>query len=530
MTIALPVPQFKATSLESRISLEKMLVIVAIILAVSATIFAHSQNWIVAYGDSESHLNISKRVIHSLTPGFAQLGGIWLPLPHLMMLPFIWSDYLWRTGLAGAIVGGFSYVISVLYIYKLTVLLTKLRIAAVMAASVFALNPNVLYMQATPMTELPLIAFFTLSTYYFVKFLQNDTDIRPLIFAAFFGFCATLSRYDGWFLVMVEAGLIGLLYLPNRKKWAELRGKIVLFAIMAFFGMGLWVMWDALILGDPFYFTTSEYSARSQQLDWLARGELPAYHNPVLAFLYYTVTSMANTGVMVFILSIIGLVLFLQNTRDKLRYLLALLLLVPFWFYVVTLFVGQSVIFIPHITPVTFEWRLFNARYGMMMVPVCAVFVGFLFGKVRTPGRALILALLALQLLLYPTAYAQVISLADATEGLSQSKFIEAQKWLSDEYDGGLVLVDDYSRTLSIIRTKIPMQSIIYVGNKPYWEESLETPEKHAKWIIMQENDAVWSALLNDPVKQGNLYKYYKKVYTAPDVLIFERNTDVAIN
>ena len=55
------------------------------------------------YGDAEAHLNIARRIIDSRTPGWNQIGTTWLPLPHLLMIPFVRHDRLWMTGLAGAI-------------------------------------------------------------------------------------------------------------------------------------------------------------------------------------------------------------------------------------------------------------------------------------------------------------------------------------------------------------------------------------------------------------------------------------------
>ena len=47
-------------------------------------------------------MRLARRVFDSATPGLAQIGTMWLPLPHVLMWPFIWNDFLWRTGLAGA--------------------------------------------------------------------------------------------------------------------------------------------------------------------------------------------------------------------------------------------------------------------------------------------------------------------------------------------------------------------------------------------------------------------------------------------
>jgi len=31
----------------------------------------------------------------------AELGTVWLPLPHLLMIPFLISDWMWHTGVGG---------------------------------------------------------------------------------------------------------------------------------------------------------------------------------------------------------------------------------------------------------------------------------------------------------------------------------------------------------------------------------------------------------------------------------------------
>jgi len=520
---------------------ERAVVVLAVLLGAAATVYSYFHGYINVYGDAESHLNIAKRVVDSLTPGFAQLGGIWLPLPHVLLVPFVKVDFLWRTGLAGSIVSGAAFVVSSLFLYKLVFLITKNRPAALMAAAVFMANPNILYMQSTPMTEPVLIVFFILSSYFFIKFLENDRDIFSLILSALFGFCAVLSRYDGWLLVTVEAGILSLLYFPWRKltlslsrlksgfsqeRWEKLQGRVILFSTLAFFGVLLWFLWDFLILGDPLYFTHSQFSAKSQQNNWLARGELPAYGHPLTALLYYLATTLSNVGIITFILAAAGLVYFFFNHKSKHRYFISLILLVPFIFNVLALFFGQSVIFIPSLTPQTFEWRLFNVRYGVMMVPLAAVCAAYLFYRLRTSGKALVVALLLLQPLLYVVGYSQVITLQDGTSGLSSAtaKMPDAQFWFAKNYDRGLVLVDDYARTMSIIRSPVPMQNVIYVGNKPYWEESFQEPEKYATWIVMQKDDEVWKGIYDNPAIQGRLFKYFQKVYTSPEILIFKRS------
>ncbi|MDO8583525.1 MAG: hypothetical protein Q7R51_03260 [bacterium] len=499
----------------------------AFLLSSVSTLYFYFQKYIIAYGDAESHLNIAKRVIHSPTPGFSQLGGIWLPLPHVLMLPFVYFDFLWRTGLAGAIVSGTSFIISCVFLYKLTYLITKNKYAGFLSFIVFGVNPNILYMQSTPMTELLLITFFIVSTYYFIVFLKNGKNYIALIYAAFFGFCATLTRYDGWFLVLIQAFILFIYYLIKTRARSFWEGRLILFSTLAFVGIGLWFLWDLSILGDPLYFLNSPFSAKSQQHNWIAKGELPTYKNIFLSFLYYLTTSVDNIGIIVSVVSIIGLFYYFKNQKGAMRIFIPLLLLTPFAFYVLTLYLGQSVIFEPNLTPQHFEFHLFNTRYGIVMVPFAAFFFAYLFFRSRVFVKLFLMSLLVVQTYQYITGGLTPISLQDGISGLSASANPDAQIWIAKNYDGGYVLLDDYARTISVLRTKIPMQKVIYIGNKPYWDESLETPQKYATWIVMQKDDAVWSNINNVPQVRAELYKYFQKAYTSPDILIFKRNKEI---
>jgi hypothetical protein len=503
---------------------------ISALLGIIAIIYSYSHGYILAYGDAESHLNIAKRVVDSITPGFSQLGGIWLPLQHVLLIPLVTFDPLWRTGLAGSIISWASYVISAVFLYKLIFLLTKKESAGILGSLAFCLNFNILYMQSTPMTELPLIAFFTLSTYFFIKFLNDTNTLLNLILAALFGFFASLTRYDGWFLVGIEAFILGILYVTNifnaqdRKKF---EGLLIMFTTLAFWGIVLWIGWDYLILGDPLYFSNSPFSAKSQQQGWLARGELPSYHNLTTSILYYAYTSYANIGTIVSGLSIVGLVAFLIKNNKLYAALISILLLTPFFFYVITLYVGQSIIFIPQLTPANFEWNLFNVRYGIMMVPIAAIYVAFLYTYAHRLVKPIIILLVCTQVGLFINGPDSTITLQDGISGLSHAKKPDVEQWLARNYDGGTLLLDDYARTVSIIRSNLPMEEVIYIGNKPYWDNALKNPESNVTWIVMQKNDVVWKTIYEDPAAQANLYKYFVKAYTSPDVLVFKRNPQI---
>src|ERR1700739_3691430 len=128
--------------------------VAAIASAVSLLSFLYyfQRSQILLYGDAVAHINIARRVFDSQTPGLLQLGTVWLPLPHLLMIPFLLSDDLWRSGLGGSIPSMIAYALCVVGIFRLVGEMlgedgrTSLgaRIAPWVAALVIGANPNLI--------------------------------------------------------------------------------------------------------------------------------------------------------------------------------------------------------------------------------------------------------------------------------------------------------------------------------------------------------------------------------------------------
>jgi len=117
---------------------------------VVAIAFFYFHGWLLYYGDAEAHLNIARRILDSETPGYDQLGTPWLPVPHVLMLPLVTHDALWRNGLAGAIPSGFCFVTAGVFLFLAARRLFG-EAPAFAAAAAFALNPNALYLGSIPM-------------------------------------------------------------------------------------------------------------------------------------------------------------------------------------------------------------------------------------------------------------------------------------------------------------------------------------------------------------------------------------------
>jgi hypothetical protein len=487
-------------------------------LSVAYTAYYYLAGLTLAYGDAESHINIAKRVVSGLTPGFGQIGGNWLPLHHLLMVPFVVNDWLWRTGLGGAIVSMGAFVLSGLLAYKLVKLLTGRFTAALAAVAVFALNGNIAYMQSTPMSELPLIATLIGSVYFFVKWTKFS-QLHHLIISSFFAFCGSLIRYDAWFLIIVQASLALAIGISRRWGWIKTEGILIISGLFSSLGIGLWMLWNYLIFKQPLYFLSSPYSAKSQQMSFAARGQLPSVHNWPSSVEFFTGASVLNIGLAICLLALGGLLVSFFRTRATPRHqssaAATTALLSPFFFNVLSLYLGISILFVPGLLPANFDYQLFNIRYGLMLMPAVAVYVGLLCGFITKKLSAVALVLItALSIIMLINI--KPITLEDGQTGLSARRPSAANGYVSAHYDYGYVAFDDFSRSANPVSLGVPMQKIIYVGNHPYWENMLEHPQKYARWLIIRhdDTDVLWQHLEHNPDFLANYHQVYSNQKT----------------
>lgn len=127
--------------------------------------------------DARGHLIVARRIIDSITPGWQQIGAVWLPLPHLLNALPVQVDALYRNGGSGVAISIVCFAVSVGAIAWLVLTLTTSRFAAVAGAAAFALNPNVLYLQATPMTE-PLLMALLLTSVALIDWSAHPDVVR----------------------------------------------------------------------------------------------------------------------------------------------------------------------------------------------------------------------------------------------------------------------------------------------------------------------------------------------------------------
>src|ERR1700692_3431734 len=97
----------------------RLLAWLATCVSVFSFLFYFQRGNVLLYGDAVAHINIARRVFDSKTPGLLQLGTVWLPLPHLLMIPFLFSGEMWGRGVGGSIPSMVSYVFGVIGMFRL---------------------------------------------------------------------------------------------------------------------------------------------------------------------------------------------------------------------------------------------------------------------------------------------------------------------------------------------------------------------------------------------------------------------------
>lgn len=150
--------------------------IAAATVGVVAAWHYHRLGLTLSHYDARGHLVVARRIIDSITPGWQQIGAVWLPLPHLLNAIPVQVDLFYRTGASAVAISIASYAVAASAIAWIVVTLTGSAAAAAAGVAVFALNPNVLYLQSTPMTEPLLLATTTVA----VAMLMAWTRLEPL--------------------------------------------------------------------------------------------------------------------------------------------------------------------------------------------------------------------------------------------------------------------------------------------------------------------------------------------------------------
>jgi len=478
-------------------------------------LFYLRHGYVLLYGDAVAHINIARRVFDSRTPGLLQLGTVWLPLPHLLMIPFLLSDGMWQSGVGGSIPSMLAYVFSVVGIFRLVrgalshdaAPHAAIRLAAWTAALIYAANPNLIYLQSTAMTEPLYLAWFIWAVVYFSEFVGRE-DGRSLIKCGLCLAAACLTRYDGWFLAAgmgVAALCVGLQASSGSR---EVRRAVAKFALFAAAAPVLWLAYNAIVYRNPLEFANGPYSARAIEQKTAVPG-YPAHPGSgdikVAASFFLKAAELnmveSNWHRLWLGLLVVGTGVSLMMSRKLWP---SLLLWAPLPFYTLSIAYSGVPIFLPPWWP----FSIYNARYGIELLPAFAVFgaatVYFAAGLLRPPAAkaALAAALVTLAGLSYLSVWrSRPISFREAY--VNSRTRIPLEKELANmlrEFPPNstlLMYLGDHVGALQ--RAGVPLRRVINEGNhrtwkqpsdsEGLWEKALATPGEYADIVVAFEGD-----------------------------------------
>jgi len=435
---------------------------IAVLVSLFSFLYFLRRGDLLLYGDAVAHINIARRVFDSETPGLLQLGTVWLPLPHLLLIPFIWSKAMWQNGTGGSIPSMIAYVFGVVGIFRLVRGMLQAdpskgagkeagakpaaSVGAWAAAFAYGANPNLIYMQATAMTESIYLALFIWAVVYFAEFLRalkeralkennrrksgdadgrasspderasspgganqlspalqrgvgrdkssksrracpersrRDPDLaRTLTRCAWCLAGAELTRYDGWFLAGVMGAAVAVIAL-RRWQIRTLRRVAAKFLLGVAVVPVLWLVYNGVVYGNALDFANGPYSAKA--IEQRVGAPNPALHHAGVAVIYFLKSAqlnISNGNWGRFWLAAAFVALVIGAWKLRSQSASLLLLWVPLVFYSFSIAYGS----VPLHVYTWWPFATFNQRYGLQLLPMFSVSTGVLAASVFLLG------------------------------------------------------------------------------------------------------------------------------------------------
>jgi hypothetical protein len=485
--------------------------------------FRHSD--LLLYGDAVAHINIARRVFDSQTPGLLQLGTVWLPLPHLLTIPFIFFNAMWQNGAGGSIPSMIAYVLGVMGIFRLVrgTLAADLQtkpaagVGAWAAAFAYGANPNLIYMQATAMTESVYLALFVWAVAYFAEFIRSlpkdkPVDAKParaagspLMRCAWCLAGAELTRYDGWFLAGVM-GAAAVVIALRRWQHPAVRRAAVKFLAGIVLAPTLWLAYNGVVYGNALAFANGPYSAKA--IEQRVGAPNPALHNAAVAAIYFLKSAqlnMANGNWGRFWLAAVFLALAIGAWKLRAQLASMLLLWVPLVFYALSIAYGS----VPLHVSTWWPFVAFNQRYGLQLLPMFAVSIGvltasvFSLGAKRHKGKvaAIIFALMVGSYASVWKAGPQCFKEAQKNWEIRAPLNSAVERVVARLPRNSMFLMDLSEHVGIMEQAGIPLRQIVNSeDHRPWkrpsdpgglWERALADPPRYVDFVIVFDGDAV---------------------------------------
>lgn len=464
-----------------------LLLIAASALALA---FVAWHGWTLWYGDGEAHQSIARRIFDSRTPGYEQIGTVWLPLPHMLMLPFVQFDGLYRSGLGGALGTAIGFVCGGLFLFHG---LRRLFGAVPAWAGLLAwtLNPNLLFQQSIPMTE-PVSLCCVLGLFWALARLRDTQSWGSVALAGLFATLGTMARYEAWGLLPIGAlcvlGLAG-----ERRVW-----KAVLFCGIAGLCPLYWLAHNQVLFGNALEFYNGPYSAIAINQRFIDAGgfRYPGDHDLRKGFLYYRTAAALCLGAPLLYAGALGLIVAIF----KRAWWAAILFFTVAVFYVFSLYSGGTPIFVPGLFPNSY----YNVRYGLNAMPMACLGIAALVallpvGKVQKIVAALLLAGAMAPWLMYPRGQ-NMACYMEAERNSADRRYWtgRAVEYLKLNYHRSDGIFMGFGDLTGVVREAgLPLRETLHEGNGAAWQGALQRPDisLFEEWAMCFKGDKISKAL-----------------------------------
>ncbi len=504
----------------------------AVVLGFVALAVCTLHGYTLLYGDSVAHLAIARGVVDTNTPGLGQLGGVWLPLPHLLMLPFIGRMEWWQDGMAGAWPSLLCYIVGVMGMYRLARRLMAPRWALV-AAAFFAVNANLLYLATTAMTEPLFLAEFVWISLVLLEFLEAVRGQEPvtpgstmkssnvgrtrnvsfarerLVLLGMLVLAATMTRYDGWVLAAAVWGVVAWRVWQAPRLAREVMPGFVAFTLLAAAGPFCWLGYNHVFGHDWLDFMRGPYSPKEIDRKTSPPGSHKywGWHNPAWSLMLYARTAQVDaaaweTGWLVAAGALWGS---WRALKDGARGAW-LLLWLPLPFYVYSISYGSVPIFIPQLYPHSY----YNSRYGMEMLPALAIFGAFALGALtKRLGRWRPLAVRVAAPVAGMLVVINGLVMMHGTPLVLKEAMVNSVGRLAFEYPlarqlagfrrGAPILMENSEHVGALQTAGIPLRQTIGPADYYGWRAGMAAPAESAAYVVAVAGDAVSQAVKAHP-------------------------------
>jgi hypothetical protein len=480
----------------------RLISVTALIAGAAAAVHYSVAGLALAHYDARAHLVVARRIIDSLTPGWQQVGAVWLPLPHLLNMLPVQIDALYRTGASAIAISVLSNALAIWAVADAIRRTTGSAAGAIVAAALLLLNPNVLYLQSTPMTEPLLFATVMVSIALTTRWL-HDTG-RPASAAGVALAAACLTRYEGWPIAAAIVGIaVGVLIRQGVPVTTAVRAgarlavypaiAVVLFLVNSRWTVGSWFVASG-------FFVAENVDALGHPLfawDQLREG-LYRLSGTALVWSGYT-------GAALIVAAYIR-----SRTRAPLALLLAPIAAaaLPLSAYV--------------------QGHPFRIRYDVPLVAACAALagggVGLLWTRMQPLAAALVITAAVVQA---PPLDRNTPLIAESQRDAVNQKGRETvSAYLAEHRDGRTIMMSmgslgHYMHDLSAHGFVI--RDFLHEGNGDIWNFAITDPKAVVGWIAIEEKAEGGDALYLEAKRHPAFLDGFTRVADGGGVALYRR-------